>query len=206
MTHYPVFLNLSGLTVALIGDGPEAEGRVPALIAAEATIRRLSPTDFSSEQLDGASLVICATNDEPLNARVSDAARARNIFCNVLDRPPLCSWIAPAVVRRGPLQIAVSTGGRSPALAVRIKETIAEVIGPEYETFLDMLYAMRDRVRERASTQAERGTIFQSMARGPALEMIREGRVEDAEHALQDALIAVESSSGLRAVPERKAC
>jgi siroheme synthase-like protein len=193
MTHYPVFLNLEGLTVVLIGDGSplgqSAEGRVPSLNEAGASIRRVSPTDFRPESLEGASLVVCGTEDEPLNARVSDAARARRIFCNILDRPPLCSWIAPAVVRRGPLQIAVSTGGRSPALAVRIKETIDRVIGPEYATLLDMLYAFRDRVRERAATPEARGEIFQAMVRGPALDLIREGRVEEAERELRLSLI-----------------
>lgn len=192
MTHYPVFLNLDGLTVVLIGDasslGQSAKGRVPALEAAGASIRFVSPTEFTPASLDGASLVICGTEDEALNARVSDAARERRIFCNVVDRPPLCSWIAPAVVRRGPLQIAVSTGGRSPALAVRIKETIDRAIGPEYETLLDMLFAMRDQVRAQAATPEARGAIFQAMARGPALDLIREGRLDDARQALRDAL------------------
>jgi len=189
MTHYPVFLNLDGLTVVLIGDesplGQSAEGRAPSLREAGANIRRVAPTDFRPETLDGASLAICGTEDEALNARVSEAARERRIFCNIVDRPPLCSWIAPAVVRRGPLQIAVSTGGRSPALAVRIKETIDSTIGPEYETLLEMLYAFRDSVRERAATPEARSKIFQAMARGPALDLIREGRVEEAEQTLR---------------------
>jgi precorrin-2 dehydrogenase/sirohydrochlorin ferrochelatase len=92
------------------------------------------------------------------------------------------------VVRRGPLQIAVSTGGRSPALAVRIKETIDRTIGAEYETLLEMLYALRDSVRERAGTPEARGRIFQAMARGPALELIREGNVEEAQKELRRTL------------------
>src|SRR5437016_803674 len=141
MEHYPVYLNLSGLTVVLIGEG--AEARVPHLEAAGATIRRVSPTDFGPSRLDGASLVICALPLDPsydaLTARVSEAARERRILCNVLDRPSLCSWIAPAVVRRGPLQIAISTGGQSPALAVRLKETIDTMLGPEWSELLAML-------------------------------------------------------------------
>src|SRR5579871_4231952 len=166
MVHYPVFLNLTGSIVILMGDG--AEARVPHLIAAGATIRRVSPTKFTPESLDGSSLVICATDDEPLNARLSQAARDRRIFCNVLDRPPLCSWIAPAVVRRGQLQVAISTGGKSPALAVRIKETIDQMLGPEYTELLDMLASFRERIQQVAPTFEERSKIFQSMARGPA--------------------------------------
>ncbi len=155
---------------------------------AGAIVRRFSPTEFQPQHLGGASLVVCGSEDESLNARVSAAARERAIFCNIVDRPSLCSWIAPAVVKRGPLQIAVSTGGRSPALAVRIKETVDRVIGPEYSMLLDMLYALRERVRERATTPEARGKIFQAMARGPALDMIREGRVADAEQELANAL------------------
>src|ERR1017187_4807198 len=110
--HYPVFLNLSGLTAVVISDssslGKGAEGRIPHLEAAGASIRRVVAMNFLPENLDGASLIVSGTQDEALNARVSEAAHERRIFCNVLDRPPLCTWIAPAMVRRGPLQIAVS--------------------------------------------------------------------------------------------------
>src|ERR1035438_4760813 len=106
--HCPVFLNLSGLTAVVISDssslGQGAEGRIPHLIAAGAEIRRVDADTFLPENLDGASLIVCGTDDEALNTRVSEAACERRIFCNVLDRPPLCSWIAPAMVRRGPLQ------------------------------------------------------------------------------------------------------
>src|SRR5580658_8664420 len=87
--HYPVFLNLSGLTAVVISDGSSlgqgAEGRIPHMIAAGAEIRRVGADAFLPENLDGASLVVCGTEDEGLNARVSEAARERRIFCNVLD-------------------------------------------------------------------------------------------------------------------------
>src|SRR5258708_38835566 len=99
MTHYPVFLNLTGLTVALIGEAAGVNDRVPHLEAAGATIRRVEPNQFLPEHLDGASLVICATFDEPLNARVSAAPRGRRLFFQVLDRPARWSWLAPAGAR-----------------------------------------------------------------------------------------------------------
>ena len=188
MTHYPVFLDLTGMIAVLIGDqsplGQAAEGRAPSLIEAGATIRRVAPTEFQPDTLDGASLVVCGSVDEELNARVAAAARERRIFCNIVDRPALCSWIAPAIVTRSSLQIAISTGGKSPALAVRVKEAVDAAIGPEYAIFLDMLYALRDRVREQAATPEARAVIFQAMARGPALDLIRAGRVADAEREL----------------------
>jgi uroporphyrin-III C-methyltransferase/precorrin-2 dehydrogenase/sirohydrochlorin ferrochelatase len=187
-----VFLNLSGLTAVVISDssslGQGAEGRIPHLEAAGASIRRVVAMNFLPENLDGASLIVCGTEDEALNARVSEAAHERRIFCNVLDRPPLCSWIAPAMVRRGPLQIAVSTGGQSPALASRIRDAVDQAIGPEYTTLLEMLAALRDRVRERATTPEARAAIFKAMVWGPALGLVREGRVDEAQRVLEEVI------------------
>jgi siroheme synthase-like protein len=184
------------LTVLVISDesslGQSAEGRIPHLIAAGAAIRHIAAMNFLPENLDGASLVVCGTEDEPLNERISRHARERLIFCNVLDRPALCSWIAPAMVRRGPLQIAVSTGGQSPALAVRIRDAVDRAVGPEYSALLGMLAALRDRVRERAATPEERAKIFQAMVWGPALDLVREGRTDDARRVLEEALGAYE--------------
>ena len=192
MIHYPVFLNLRGLTVVVISDesslGQSAEGRIPHLLAAGATIRQIAAMNFLPENLDGTSLVVCGTEDESLNERISRYARERRIFCNVLDRPALCSWIAPAMVRRGPLQIAVSTGGQSPALAVRIRDAVDRAIGPEYSTLLGMLAALRDRVRERAATPEARAKILQAMVWGPALDLVREGRMDEARRELKVAL------------------
>jgi precorrin-2 dehydrogenase/sirohydrochlorin ferrochelatase len=189
-----VFLNLSGLTVVVISDGSSlgqsAEGRIPHLIAAGAAIRSIAAMNYLPENLDGSSLVVCGTEDEALNERISRHARERRIFCNVLDRPSLCSWIAPAMVRRGSLQIAVSTGGQSPALAVRLRDAVDRAIGPEYATLLGMLAALRDRVRERAATPEARAKIFQAMVGGPALDLVREGRMDEAKRVLEDALEA----------------
>jgi len=168
--------------------GRGAEGRVPHLIAAGAEVRSVAANEFLPENLNDASLVICGTEGEALNARVSEAARERRIFCNVLDRPPLCSWIAPAMVRRGPLQIAVSTGGQSPALAVRIRDAVNQAIGPEYAALLEMLSALRGRVRERGATPEARAKIFQAMVWGPALDLVRENRMDEAQQVLERAL------------------
>src|SRR5713226_4565593 len=121
MKHYPVFLNLKGRTVLVVGDGAEADGKLPGLRQAGAKARRVRGGLFRVSHLRGVDLVICAGSDEKLNRRVYKLASARHIFCNVVDRPPLCSFIAPAIVHKGNLQIAISTGGRSPALAVRVK-------------------------------------------------------------------------------------
>jgi uroporphyrin-III C-methyltransferase/precorrin-2 dehydrogenase/sirohydrochlorin ferrochelatase len=196
--HYPVFLDLTGLIAVVIRDtsklGESAEERISHLRRAFAKIRLVHPLEFIPADLDGASLIICGSEDEAFNERVSQIARERRIFCNVVDRPALCTWIAPAVVRRGPLQVAVSTGGQSPALAVRLKEEIGAMIGPEYAYLLKMIGELRDRVKDRFDTPEARGRIFQAMVRGPALDLIRQGDIEGAQRVLEEALAADNSS------------
>lgn len=181
MKHYPAFLDLRGRRVLLIG----ASGKIPDLRAAGAKIRRRR--GFRVSDLRGVDLVIC---DNPkVSHRVYKAACARHIFCNIVDVPPLCSFIAPAMVRKGNLQVAISTGGRSPALAVRVKEEIARLLGDEYAELLDLITPLRRRVfASFPDDPAVRAKAFQAMVRGPALDMVRAGRRAAAKRELRACL------------------
>lgn len=183
--HYPVFLNLAGRTVLLVGDGPLAEGKRKALGEAGARIRRVKEAAFRERHLQGVDLAICASENESLNRKVSKAAVRRRIFVNVVDRPALCSFIAPARVRKGFLQIAISTGGRSPALAVRVKEEIAAFLGDEYGDFLDLLASVRERVFARNPTAKARAKIFHRMVRSKALDLLRDRRPREARLVIE---------------------
>ena len=185
MNHYPVFLDLTGRNVLLVGDGPAAEGKEQALLEAGAKIRRVNASDFRPGHLKDVVLVIYATSDEDFNARVSALAAAQRIFCNVVDRPALCSFIAPAVVRKGHVQIAISTGGRSPALAVRLKEEIAKTVGDEYGELLELLASLREQVAARNPTPEARARVFHSMVDSPALDLLRNGRPDEARRLLE---------------------
>jgi len=177
MKHYPVFLDLRSRRVLLIG----APGKIPDLRAAGAKVRLRR--GFRVADLRGVDLVIC--DNAKVSRRVFSAASARHIFCNVVDVPPLCSFIAPAIVRKGHLQIAISTGGRSPALAVRVKEEIARTLGDEYAELLDLLTPLRRRVFTRfPNDPAARSKVFQAMVRGPALDLLRDGRRAAAKQRL----------------------
>ena len=187
MKHYPVFLDLKDRKVLLVGSGHELDGKLPGLREAGAKVRRVRGLRVSD--LSGVDLVICSSNDPKLNRRVYQAASKRHIFCNVVDKPPLCSFIAPAIVRKGHLQVAISTGGRSPALAVRVKEEIARALGDEWGELLDLITPLRSRVFARyPQDQAARSRVFQAMARGPALELLRAGRKAEARKLLRDSL------------------
>ena len=115
---------------------------------------------YRTRDLDGRFLVVAATSDTALNRRVFREAEASSLLCNVVDVPELCSFILPAVLRRDPIAIAVSTGGASPALAQRIRDDISEVVGDEHAELALRLRELRPWVRERYPTYDERRQFF----------------------------------------------
>lgn len=167
--YFPAFLHLEGKRCLVVGGGAVAEQKVRSLLDAGARVlvvcpairaeglRTLAaagavehrPRDFEEADVEGAALVIGATDRGAVNAAVAAAARRRGIWVNIADTPAECDFIAPAVVRRGRLQIAISTGGASPALAKRLRQEIEREIGPEYETLVEFLGALRARVADR---------------------------------------------------------
>ena len=117
----------------------------------------------AGSDLDGAFLVIAATSDRAVNERVHRDAEAREMLCNVADVPELCNFILPAVHREGPIAVAVSTGGASPALAKRLRSQIAELVGPEHAELAEELRALRPEVKERFETYEERRDYFEDL-------------------------------------------
>lgn len=159
---FPMFVKLDGRGCLVVGAGRIAESKIPGLLEAGAKVRVIAPeansviTDwarsgritwerrsFQSTDLDGIFLVIAATSLSDLNATVFREAQQRNILCNAVDDPENCDFYYPAVVRRGALQLAISTAGLSPALAQRIRRELEEQFGPEYAGWLEQLGAAR---------------------------------------------------------------
>lgn len=146
--YYPAFLNVQGKKCIVIGGGPIAARKVTTLLEAGARVtviaREFSPLfnkishiikakrQFRTSDINGAWLVVAATNDKKTNSSVAESCRKRNVFVNVVDQPGLCSFIAPSVVKRGNITFAVSTGGASPALAKFIRKKIQSLFGPDY--------------------------------------------------------------------------
>jgi siroheme synthase-like protein len=205
MEYYPVYLNLNGCMVLVVGGGRVAARKVESLRAAGAAVRVVSPElepslsasvehsliehrarPFQEEDLADVSLVISATDDPVVNERVYRLAQARRIFCNVVDQPSLCSFIAPAVIRQGNIRIAISTGGRSPALAVRIKKEIAARIDSAYAELLEILASLRSQVADCFPGPEARAEIYHAIAESEALELLRLGKREAADHLIAD--------------------
>ncbi len=167
MSGYPIVFDLSGGTCLVVGGGTIALRKVQGLLSFDAQVRAVSPQavpeltalaahgeiewkekSYERGDLEGMLLVISATDDMETNRRVAEDARAAGIPVNVVDQPELCTFTVPSIVQRGDLVIAIQTGGRSPALARRLREELELRFGPEYGPYVDFLGRMREWIRE----------------------------------------------------------
>lgn len=141
--------------------------------------------DYERGDLDEAVLVIAATDDERANRRVATDAKERGVLVNVVDSPELCSFIAPAVLDRGRVQVAVSTAGAAPALAAKIRDRLSEFLGPEYERVVEVVSAVRDRLRRERRPMADRERIMRDLAACDLPERFRSRDREGIDRILQ---------------------
>lgn len=160
---FPLFLKLEGRKCVIVGAGSIARQKLVSLLNSGAYLRVIAPVaaediqklasngrltwtqaKFANAHLDGAFLVIAATGDPVVNERVYRAALERGVLCNSVDEPERCDFYYPAVVRRGDLQIAISTAGKSPALAQRIRRELEEQFDESYITWINWLGSVRD--------------------------------------------------------------
>jgi siroheme synthase-like protein len=170
MSLFPAFLKLTNRRVLVVGGGTIAAQKIPGLLEAGAHIHLVSPKlspqlaqlvrnrqidwspkAFEPTDLDGAFLVIAATSLRDLNAQVYREADQRNVLCNAVDDIDHCHFYYGSIVQRGDLQIAISTNGKSPALAQRLRKELEEQFGPEYEYWLDWLGAARETLRAQST-------------------------------------------------------
>ena len=143
MRYYPVFLDLAGQLCIVLGDGKFAVEKAAALREAGANVRAISARDYRSGALAGARLVVDASEDEEVNRLSWQEAEAAGILINVVDRPAQCRFIAPAIVRRDPLLVAISTSGESPFLASMLRARIERWLGWEWGPFVELVGEVR---------------------------------------------------------------
>ncbi len=158
MSYFPVFLDLKGRSCLVVGDGELADQKARALDRAGGCVRRSSA--FVPAEARDAFLIVAVVEDSGLAKQIKAFAEAHRILVNVVDQAENCNFIAPALVHRGDLVIAISTSGRSPALAKRIRRELESQFGPEYGELLRALGEIRPRVRERYSSFDDRKNFF----------------------------------------------
>ena len=189
--YYPAFLDLRGRLVVVVGGGRVAARKVQSLLAAGARVRLVAPSlapetipltqggrvdyiarGFEPSDLEGACLAVSATDLEAVNRQVRDEADRRGLFVNVVDVPSLCTMVVPAVLRRGDLTLAVSTGGASPAMARRLREGLEEQFGPEWGPYLKIMRALRAKLTALGRPAQENRPLFFALADSPLLARV----------------------------------
>lgn len=197
--YYPIFTDLHGRRCVVIGGGMVAQRKVTTLLGYGARISVISPRvthrlltyvregtirylarPFRPADLRGAWLVYAATNDQRINEQVYRVATRSRIFTNVVDQKPLCSFIAPAIVKRGDLVIAISTGGGSPSLAKRLRRELGESIGSDYARMLRLLGGLRGVAKRRLPSYRDRKGYFDHLIGGRIFALVRAGKPTEA--------------------------
>jgi len=192
VSYYPVFLDLRERPALVVGGGEVAHGKIVALLRAGARVTVVAPhlvesierlvqdgkitlvtRPYAAEDVRGFHLVVATTGDAEIDRRVSSDAQRAGVLVNVVDQAALSSFIAPAVLERGNLQIAVSTSGSSPALAVSLRDRLEREVGPEYAVALAILREVRARLRAGEQTSDDRRRILRELADGRLVDRVR---------------------------------
>jgi len=210
---YIACLRLKGRRCVVVGGGDVGLEKVEGLLACDADVTLVAPEAHpeliqlalegsirwerreygGAGDLTGALIAIAATDDTDLNIRVFEDAEARAMLVNVVDVPPLCNFILPAIVRTGPLAVAISTAGASPALAKRMKREIAELFGEPYANLAILLNEARGWAKATLPTYQDRKEFFESIVNGEPdpIELLRDGDIDAVRELIGDAQRAV---------------
>lgn len=189
MHLFPLFLKLRGRHCLVVGAGKISEGKIAGLLEAGAKVLVIAPhataritqwhnektiqlerRTFRAGDLSGMFVVVAATNSQTVHRAIYREAQKRKVLCNIVDVPLLCDFYYPAVVRRGELQIAISTAGASPSLARRLREQMESSFGPEYDRWLKHLSEERRKVLARKIPASERLKLLKMQASHEAFE------------------------------------
>jgi precorrin-2 dehydrogenase / sirohydrochlorin ferrochelatase len=192
--YYPLFLAVDGLTCLVVGGGEVGERKIKTLLEHGASVRlvarELTPwlnrrcseksifmagELYRRAHLEGVSLVFAATSDMDLNRKIAADAREMGIWCNMASDPALGSFIVPSVVQRGPLSIAVSTSGLSPAIARALRLKLEREFGVEWEFFVGLLGKLREHLRSRDIRDKDTRSLFGELAALPLPEWLKQG-------------------------------
>jgi siroheme synthase-like protein len=197
--YYPIYIDIEGRDVVIIGGGDVCARKAETMMKYGARVTVVAP-EFTGEiegwaregclalkrkkydvsDVEGANIVIASTDDTSVNEQIAADCRARRIPVNVVDVTPLCEFIVPAIIESGSIQIAVSTGGRSPALARTLKEDLQKFVGPEYAEVNDVLGTLREGAKRVLPTDVDRKRFFDGIIAEGILDLLRAGKRREA--------------------------
>ncbi len=207
MKYYPVHLDINNRNVLVVGGGGVGTRKVRTLLACGARVTVVSleasrqlrdlatsgeiileKRPYQSDDLNGMFLVIGATNDEKLNRQISGDADRLNTLCNIADRPEVCNFILPSIVHRDDLVITISTSGKSPALAKKLRKSLENQFGEEYGTLLRLMGAIRRNLLRQAHEPEAHKPLFEQLLNSDLIGMIQENKTDDINALLFDIL------------------
>lgn len=207
MKYYPINLDIKDRNCLVVGGGGVGTRKVTTLLdcGARVTVVSTDPTPrlkklaatgsiqlkerlYRSDDLKKMFLVIGATDDEELNRQISRDAERRNILCNIADRPRVCNFILPAIVRRGDLTLTISTSGQSPALAKRLRHDLETQFGEEYADFLRLMGAIRQKLLKQAHEPEAHKALFHQLIDENLIGLIKANQSEQINALLYEVL------------------
>ncbi|MEN6413842.1 MAG: bifunctional precorrin-2 dehydrogenase/sirohydrochlorin ferrochelatase [Veillonellales bacterium] len=214
MPFYPVNLQIAGRPCAVLGGGAVARRKAESLLAAGAEVTVFSPKltprlaelagnrqllhvdrPYRQGDLQGFFIVICATDNPEVNQSAAEEARCRGALVNVVDSPELGDFNVPAQVVQGDLLLTVSTGGKSPALARRLRQELSERYGMEYGIYLTLIAKVRQEMKQRLATAKQREYFWRETIDENVLDLLRQGRIEEAEAGIRHAIGCIGTES-----------
>lgn len=187
---FPIVLDVAGRRCLVMGTGREAEEKARALEECGARVERRG--SYEAGCLEGFFLAVAAGPDRSRNGEIFAEGERAGVLVNCMDDPERCRFIFPSVVRQGGLSVAVSTGGACPALAVRLKEKLERELGAEYAELLELARASRAELAQMVPEFVERRRRWYALVDSEALELLRQGRGEEARRLLRAILFGEE--------------
>ena len=207
MRYYPINLDIKNRKCLVVGGGGVGTRKVVTLLDCGAKITVVSPDvsgqllelanngsivlekrSYRKTDLDGMFLVIGTTDDEELNRQISIDAEKLNMLCNIADRPKVCNFILPSIVNRGDLTISISTSGKSPALAKKLRIELEEQFGNEYAELLRLMGAIRKKLLSQKHEPEAHKQLFEQLINRSLLDMIRGNRKDEIDSLLCEVL------------------
>jgi precorrin-2 dehydrogenase/sirohydrochlorin ferrochelatase len=207
MQYYPIFLDIKGRNCLVVGGGDVGTRKVEMLLecGGSVTVVSMDTTErlkrlaqarritlvtraYRSSDLDNRFLIIGATNDEQLNQQLSMDAEKHNQLCNIADRPAACNFILPAIVEQGDLVLAISTSGKSPAFAKKLRKDLEKQFGKAYAIFLNLMGAIRDRLLLEKHAPEQHKPLFQKIIHSDIISWIENRQFKKIDRLLFDVL------------------
>jgi len=207
MKYYPVYLDIKNRNCLVVGGGSVGTRKVLTLLDCGANVTvvstavteklkelsdngliKLKERPFQTTDLDDRFLVIGATDDQELNFNIHAEAERRGLLCNIADRPKVCNFILPSIVNRGDLIIAISTSGKSPAFAKRLRKHLEKEFGGEYAEFLDLMGGIRKKLLSQDHEPEAHKHLFEQLIERDLVQMIKDGDTDSINSLLHEIL------------------